>query len=214
MSIPPSAGRVKTAIDISLIACAIILTGVTVGRLSEPKSGQVIRVTDHNVLAGIPRSLGATAPKRSVVVFTDYECPACRKFEVELDSLLMIHGDSVRIVIRHFPMEAAHPHALRGAVFAECASSRGYFPLMHAFLLRDDIGADSAWESLARATVVAGDTALFDACVAAPATVGRIRIDIALGRKIGVKGTPSVIVGQRLHPGGMPREKLERLLFH
>src|SRR5438128_1768001 len=56
----------------------------------------------------------------TLVVFSDFECPFCRRFALVVDSLKLVHPE-VRIVERNFPLEDIHHAAFDAARAAECA---------------------------------------------------------------------------------------------
>jgi len=86
-----------------------------------------ISSTDH--LIGSPRAPVA------VVEYGDFECPLCHAVEPAVRQLLQTHAANVVFAFRHFPLEAAHPHALLAAQAAEAADAQGQFWPMHNLLL-------------------------------------------------------------------------------
>lgn len=88
-----------------------------------------VTATDH--LLGDPR-----APV-TVVEYGDFECPICKQSAPAVKLLLQRFENTVRFVYRHFPQEAAHPHALEAAEAAECAGSQGRFWAMHDLLFEN-----------------------------------------------------------------------------
>ncbi len=76
---------------------------------------------------------GAHAPV-TVVEYGDFECPNCKQAAPAVRMLLEKYAERVRLVFRHFPLEAAHPHALAAAEAAESAGGQGRFWEMHDLL--------------------------------------------------------------------------------
>src|SRR5690349_20471076 len=54
-----------------------------------------------------------------VIVFSDYQCPACKELMGRLDEIRRDKDVSLSIVLRHFPIPS-HPYAFKAAVSAEC----------------------------------------------------------------------------------------------
>lgn len=75
----------------------------------------------------------------TIVEFTDYGCPFCRRHATEiLPGLLERYGDTIRYVVRHFPIPALTVNALAAAEAAECAHQQGRFwEYKEALLPRD-----------------------------------------------------------------------------
>ncbi len=78
----------------------------------------------------------AGPPHARVVVleYGDFECPTCIAVEPAARQLRALHPD-MAFAFRHFPLEAAHPHALMAAEAAEAAAAQGKFWPMHDLLL-------------------------------------------------------------------------------
>lgn len=100
----------------------------------------------------------------------------------------------------HYPLDM-HPQAVPAALGAECAGEQGRFAeyLDVVYAEQDSLG-NREWASLAARAGVP-DTVAFNGCMAQE--FGRDVIDRGkeLGRRIGVNGTPTVIVnGWLLRP--------------
>lgn len=131
--------------------------------------------------------------KLELVVFGDYECPACRYLHGQLSLLRERLGDSVSIAHLHYPL-GYHQQAMRTATAAECAASQGVFFRMHdkLFNAQGDLGKLSM-DSLALAAGVR-DIEGFRACRNTLDTLASIRRSIRLGNSIPINGTPAVLV--------------------
>jgi protein-disulfide isomerase len=66
-----------------------------------------------------------------LVEYGDFECPTCAQAAPTVKLLMERFANRVRFAYRHFPLEDAHPHALRAAEAAECAGEQGKFWEMH-----------------------------------------------------------------------------------
>ena len=78
--------------------------------------------------------LGAAHAPVTVVEYVDFECPNCKQAAPAVKLLLERSAERVRVALRHFPVEAAHAHALAAAEAAECAGGQGRFWEMHDLL--------------------------------------------------------------------------------
>jgi protein-disulfide isomerase len=82
-----------------------------------------VRLADH------PR-LGAPQAPLTLVEFSDYQCPFCRKFsETALRALKRdyIETGRLRYVFRDFPLDRLHPHARKADEAAYCAGDQGQY---------------------------------------------------------------------------------------
>lgn len=155
----------------------------------------------------------ATAP-RVVEYWCELQCPDCATALDDVRALRDRFGDSVEIVLRHFPLER-HKHAFAAAQAAEEAFAQGKgWPFVEAVLARteelDRRGEPLLLEVAAELGLDAEemDTALID---------GRhilvVDADQAEGKAIGVKGTPTYVVRGKRLDGGQSQEGLRQHLI-
>jgi protein-disulfide isomerase len=128
-----------------------------------------------------------------IAVFTDYQCPFCRRLDSVLNVLSQQHRGKLSRSVIHFPL-SEHPHARRAAQAMECASVQGRGREVHGQLYANQnrIG-DLASSQLAAAAAIP-DSDGFAACVAADSTFSRIDAGLALGDRLKVSGTPVALV--------------------
>ena len=69
---------------------------------------------------------GNPAAPVTLVEYSDFECPFCKKFHLTTKKLVDESGGRVRWVYRHFPLEELHPvKARKEAAASECAGELG-----------------------------------------------------------------------------------------
>jgi protein-disulfide isomerase len=155
---------------------------------------------DVEVLLETPRlEVAATGPARgpedapvTIIEFSDYQCPYCRRVEPVVEQLLERYPEQVRLVYRHFPLESIHPEARAAAEAAVCAEEQGRFWELHEQLFTNEDMSAEALQGYAEQ--VGLDMDAFQACLEAPETKRRIETDLAAGREVGVTGTPAFFV--------------------
>lgn len=96
----------------------------------------------HSVTLAVPPDIidHAHGPEHApvtVVEYGDFECPGCKNAAQTSSLLLERYPGKVRFIFRHFPVEQAHPHALRAAEAAEAAGAQGKFWPLHDLLLQN-----------------------------------------------------------------------------
>ncbi|HKR34372.1 MAG TPA: DsbA family protein [Steroidobacteraceae bacterium] len=85
-------------------------------------------------VSAVDHALGAEHSPVTVVEYGDFECPTCKQAAPAVKLMLERFGNRTRFVFRHFPVEAAHPHAMHAAQAAEAAGGQGKFWQMHDLL--------------------------------------------------------------------------------
>jgi protein-disulfide isomerase len=147
-----------------------------------------------------------------VVVFSDYQCPACRSFHIDLTALLNEGQEDVRVSARHYPLRSSGSTSLDAARLAICAASNRRFPAVHDALLASPI--QNLVEQRARWAVLAGyerEEGLED-CMSSPWVAERIRADLAAKDALEIKGTPSYLINGKLYSGVMDPDDLRRIV--
>lgn len=154
--------------------------------LKEPQPiAQNISVDDD------PLKGSANAPV-TVVMFSDFQCPACAATHPVLKKVIAEYGDKVRFVVRDFPLQM-HENAFLAAQAANAANAQGKF-FEYVELLynnQDSLNAASLKEF---ATKIGLDRKRFDADLDGGKYADEIRKDMADGQSYHVHGTPTIFV--------------------
>jgi protein-disulfide isomerase len=134
----------------------------------------------------------------TVVEFSDFECPYCGKAQAALRKALAAFPGKVRLAFLHFPLERIHPNAMLASMAAVAAGYQGKFWEMHDLLFENQRSL-SREAILGYAKRIGLDGERFARDLAHPRTRARVEADVALGKKLGIRGTPSTFVdGRRL----------------
>lgn len=156
-----------------------------------------------------PRSGPADAPV-TLVVFTDYQCPICRKAHIAMQAVLAERRD-VRVLYKDWPVLG--PASESAARVALAADRQGIYPAVHDRLMRREGPLDEA--ALRRAVAQSGGSwARIEADLASD---GR-RIERALARhstqafSLGLAGTPGYLIGPVLVKGGLDERGFRRAI--
>ncbi|ODP39773.1 disulfide bond formation protein DsbA [Sphingomonas turrisvirgatae] len=141
----------------------------------------------------------------TVAVMMDYACGYCRASLPEIAKLIA-EDPKVRVVYRELPVlsEASRVAARWGLAAAE----QGKFKPFHTALYSSGGQLDEA--SIAAAAASAGlDQAKAQATVASPRADAEIAKNLEVASKLGVTGTPSWVIGDRVISGMVPYETLK-----
>jgi protein-disulfide isomerase len=136
----------------------------------------------------------------TIVSFTDFECPFCRKLHVALEQALEGLEGRVRVVRKMVPLEGLHSHALDAAMAWCCAARLGRGDAMADRLYAARDLSRPGCERLARDLGL--DAAAFGACLADPATRAQVARDTDDAEAAGVAGRlPTYWIGSTMYRG-------------
>ena len=175
-----------------------------------------VRKPLKDVTAALTKGSAATmGPKDAPVtmtLFSDFQCPYCAQMARGLvkDILPSLEG-KVRVQFRHFPLPM-HAWARTAAQAAACAREQGdeYFWKFHDYFFEHQ--RELSQENISKTVAeFAGGLPSFQAanlktCLEGNATSAAIDQDVALGKEIGVGGTPTVFIGGERVVGYRPDE--------
>jgi protein-disulfide isomerase len=158
---------------------------------------------------GSPR-IGPAGADVTVVLFTDYQCPICRRTDAALARLLA-QDPQVAVIYKDWPILGEASRA--AAQVALAAARQGLYTRAHAALMASR-GALSA-DRIRSAAMSAG---VDWARLVGDRTRDAAQIEAQLGRhalqafSLGLEGTPAYLVGPRLIRGGLDDGALRRLV--
>lgn len=146
----------------------------------------------------------------TIVEFSDYECPFCKRhFDETLPQLIKNYVDTgkAKIVYRDFPLSFHDPMATKEAVAANCAREQDgdskYFEYHDKIFTRTISNGNGLSE--ADLTTIATDLRLnlssFNTCLSDPAQTDEVKKDIADGTAAGASGTPTFVIGKSTSNG-------------
>ncbi len=173
---------------------------------------EILVVDNWEELASGPLRLGPVDAPATMVVFADFECPACRSFVLQaLPQLKESYGDDLAVVFRHWPLDY-HRFAYPAARAAECAAAQGYFWSYHdrLYQAQDSLGLKS-FETFASEAGVP-DLLTFSECNADTASVPDVDRDAAMALALRATGTPTVIINGSMLARGASGPVVIRLI--
>jgi protein-disulfide isomerase len=148
-----------------------------------------------------PRSLIAQSPKqgslfsqKTIVEFSDFQCPFCAKAHEELKQFSKHHPD-VQMVYKHLPLTQIHDQAMPAAKAAWAAGKQGKFWEYHdqLFVNQGHLG-DPLYETIAQDLNL--DLDRFNHDRASKSAIAAIEADLKWADELGATGTPFyVLVG-------------------
>ena len=151
--------------------------------------------------------LGNPSAPVTIVEYTDFECPYCRRSVAVLQELLEQYQGKVRLVVKQTPLDM-HPNAMPAALMFEAlalqngATAFKFYELMYAEQERLTKEGQRFVEEAARRVGADVPRALRDQ--GSEAVRARVAADVAEGQAFGFTGTPAFLVNgvslQGAHP--------------
>jgi protein-disulfide isomerase len=158
------------------------------------KSGKVFASTD----AKLPPALGPLPAKVLVTVFSDFECPVCRRSADATAQIAEEFPGEVRVEFWQHPL-ASHPRAEGAAVASLAAHRQGKFWEYHDEVFRNQ-AIDPA--SLDRYADRLGlDLGRFRSDCASPELHARAKAEAAAAERFGAANTPAFMINGKLRTG-------------
>jgi protein-disulfide isomerase len=168
-----------------------------------------VRRADVTV-AGAFSKRPASAPV-TIVEFSDFHCPFCKRVEDTVAQVLSRCGDTVQFVFRDFPIDQLHPQSRLAHEAARCAGEQGKFWEYHKLLFEGT--PKSGAEQLKAVAEQAGlGLPAFEQCLSSGRYKATIQKDIAEGSRLGVNGTPAFFINGRELSGSQPLESFARVI--
>lgn len=229
---PKNLQTIFVALSMLVVGMTIALVGVeltgntntevlTVQNTEEPEESIAI---DLNALEDDDASMGDENAPITVIEFSDYQCPFCRKFYNDTFSQIKenyVDKGLVKLVYRDLPLASlGHKDATPAANAAECAREQEGDEMYFKF-------HDKIFEGqnlLGQGTVKIPEENLytyaeelglnideFTTCQESLAFKDEIQADIDVARSIGINGTPSFVINGQIVVGAQPYEVFESI---
>jgi protein-disulfide isomerase len=138
------------------------------------------------------RAHNATHGVDAAPVYSDFQCPFCKRYNDETRSLIMAEfGQNVRTVFKHYPLES-HPHAMTAAIASQCAQREGRFWDVHDQFFNQPNALDL--DSVIAVGESLGLSEGYAHCVRTEETRSEVEQDIRDAREVGVQATPTFMI--------------------
>lgn len=144
---------------------------------------------------------GNKSGKNILIEYGDFQCPACGSAYPILKNETEKYQDKLTFIFRNNPLTTIHPNARAGAAAAEAAGLQGKYWEMHNKLYENQ----NDWSTASfdkRTNYFVGyandvgikDINKFKADMESKTVNSKIDFDLALGKKIPVQGTPTILL--------------------
>lgn len=145
---------------------------------------------------------GPADAKVTIVEFSDFECPYCKRGADTMEEVLKAYPKDVKVVFKHFPL-AFHKEATPAAKASWAAQQQGKFWEFYDALFnnQDKLGTDFY---LATARELKLDETKFKADMESEAAAKQVKADFDIGSQNGIQGTPGFFVNGVAVKGAYP----------
>ena len=169
----------------------------------------------------MPLILSAEGAKVLIVKFNDFQCPACGQSYLSYKPVLAKYEadrpGAVKVILKDYPLnrdcndglpQTIHPAACDAAVAVRLASARNKTEAMEEWLYTHQPTMTSP--SVRQAAKDVAQISDFDSKYAA--TLSLVKSDVALGRQLGVKSTPTFFINGVKIEGALPPQYFEEAI--
>lgn len=165
----------------------------SIPQITELRANELMDIEGSNVL-------GRESSAVSITEFADFECPPCARQDSEMERLWSQYSDRIRYSFRHFP-KRKHAYAEPAALASQCAAEQGMFWETKRLLFanQERLGEVLAQPDLP--TIPAAGARKYAECVKSRSGWDPVSQDLHAAEKIGLRVTPSIIIGNKLIQG-------------
>ena len=150
---------------------------------------------------------GPSGSKVVITEFSDFQCPFCRQAEAVIRKILEDYRDSVRLDFRQLPLDI-HPFALPAARGSYCAGQQGKFWEYHDAVFELSTLNQESLNQVVKDLRL--DSVMFENCLTSAQSNAVIDADLREAIRLGINGTPTLLINGRPFGGPIRFEDLKR----
>lgn len=183
----------ESKLFIGVIVATILIIGIALVIFTRPSPS----FSKSELITKDTHTKGPENAKVFLVEFSDFQCPACKAFKAQVDSITEKNKDSLYYAYKHFPLDQ-HPYGFKAALAVEAAAEQGKFWEMSDLLFQDQENlSDQLISDYAKKLGLNLDK--FEKEIKEEKYKDRILADKDFGIKAGVNSTPTFYLnGQKI----------------
>jgi protein-disulfide isomerase len=199
-------GRAFVTMGVVLIGLVAYIVYAEVARAARSTAPTEYRLPLHPVSLAGAEVRGSGAATVGILVHSDFICPACGRFAIEilprLEERYLANGKAF-VALRHVAVGQSHAVAPRAAEAAYCAGEQKKYWEMYDSIFRAQLfteygrtevaSFDSDLESFTRRLGLDSDA--FRSCLASDRSAVRVYADAGSALAYGIDSTPSLMIG-------------------
>jgi len=168
-------------------------------------------VRRYDVPADDDYAFGPDDAPITLIEFSDYECPYCRKWHLEVwPRLQEAFPGQIRLVYRDFPLYNIHPNANPAAEAANCAGEQGKYWDFHTMLFAGGELGNAVYEQYAKDLDL--NLAKFAECLSTNRTADEVQADFDYAANLGISSTPTFFINGLAVVGAQPFETFQQII--
>ncbi len=165
----------------------------------------------YDVPIGTAPIWGPQAAPITIIEFSDYECPYCRKWTSEIwPQIEQAYPDQIRLVYKDFPLSQMHPNASPAASAARCADDQGKYWLFHDQLFASSSLSAQIFNRIA--TSIGLNLTQWKDCINSDKYKADIEADYSYGAQLGITGTPTFFINGLPMVGAQPFSAFKQVI--
>ncbi len=153
---------------------------------------------------------GPANAKITIVEFSDFQCPFCRRGNDTVSQVMKMYPNDVKVAFMHKPLPM-HPEAEPAAKASTAAGKQGKFWEMHDALFANQDKLSAAFYE-EQAKKLGLNVEQFKKDMASPEVEKVVKDQAALADKLGVQGTPNFFVNGVAVRGAYPAEHFKKII--
>jgi protein-disulfide isomerase len=181
------------------------------GPIAEAPVTQEAKFTRYDVPSTGFYSIGPKDAPITIVEFSDYECPFCRRWHQEVyGPLLAAYPGKIKLVYRNLPLTSIHPDALAAAEAAMCAGEQdAYWPYHEKLFGSDSLGSQTYTQYAQELSL---NVDKFQACLTDHKYKAAIEKDSDFAVNLGVRSTPTFFINGLAVVGAQPLDVFKQVI--
>lgn len=156
-------------------------------------------------------SLGPEDAPITIVEFSDFQCPFCKRWHDEVfEPLLAAYPGQIRFVYRHLPLTSIHPDAQSSAEAAMCAGEQDAFWQFHEKLFSTTALGNAVYMQYAQDLKL--DVASFETCLTTNKYLAQVQADSDFAIDLGINSTPTFFINGLAVVGAQPIDVFKQVI--
>ena len=152
----------------------------------------------------------------TVIEYSDFQCPFCKRGHVTMNALLKEYPDKVRVMFKDFPIERIHPFALKGSQYYEAIALQDVEKAIkfkdYVFTNQEEFTEKGEAFLKVAAAKVGANMAKVSKDVTGEEVKKRLDADRTEAEKFGFSGTPGYLINGVSLKGAYPLDDFKQII--
>ena len=181
------------------------------GLLAEAPATAQADFKRYDIPTGDSYAIGPADAPITIVEFSDYQCPFCRRWHDEVyEPLLAAYPGKIRLVYRHLPLTSLHPDAFSAAEAAMCAGEQDAYWPFHEKLFSNEALGNGAY--LQYAQELGLNMSSFESCMNDRKYQEAVDRDLNFAVDLGIRSTPTFFINGLAIVGAQPLDVFQQVI--